>query len=264
MELRSGRASATVELEAGRLASLVVDGLEVLVTDGPKPTRWGSFPMIPWCGRLPFGRLEWEGAVHEFPLNSPPHANHGTTLHQQWTLENEAGGEVTIATPLARPWPFGGRAVQRFTLDDDALTVTATVEAGDRPMPAMIGWHPWFRRDLGRGEPAELTFAAEAVYLTDDDQIPDGSLGPVPPEPWDECFTRVTVPPVLSWAGAAADGADLRLAVESEQHDWVVFTQPDHAICIEPQTGPPNQIHLTPRLATPEEPLVATMTLRWG
>lgn len=264
MQLRSVRASATVELEAGRLSSLQVDGLELLVTDGPKPTRWGSFPMIPWCGRLPFGRLDWEGETHEFPLNSPPHANHGTVMHQHWALESETERAATMATPLAPPWPFGGRATQRFVIDDDALTVTAVVEADDRPMPAMIGWHPWFRRALERGRPAELTFAADAAYRTVDDQIPDGSLGPVPPEPWDHCFTQVTVPPVLTWAGAATDGGDLRLAVESEVTDWVVFTEPDHAICVEPQTGPPNQIHAAPRLVTPDEPLVATMTLRWG
>ena len=57
MELTSAVATAIIEEQGGRLASLVVDGLELLLTEGPKPTRWGSFPMIPWCGRLPLSLI---------------------------------------------------------------------------------------------------------------------------------------------------------------------------------------------------------------
>ena len=44
---------AVVDLEAGgRLASFVVDGRELLVTEGPGPIAWGSFPMVPYAGRV--------------------------------------------------------------------------------------------------------------------------------------------------------------------------------------------------------------------
>ena len=144
MEWQEGPAKARVDLEGGRLVSLCIDDLELLVTAGSKPSRFGSFPMVPWCGRLAHGRLDFQGRVHAFPLTSPPHANHGRAYLQTF----EAAGERTIRTPLIDPWPFGGECLQSFDLSPDALTVTLEVRAGDQPMPAMLGWHPWFLRQL--------------------------------------------------------------------------------------------------------------------
>ena len=44
---RRADATATIELDGGRLASLAVQGHELLVGRAEKATRWGSFPMIP-------------------------------------------------------------------------------------------------------------------------------------------------------------------------------------------------------------------------
>ena len=253
MELRSSTAAATIDEDGGRLASLVIDGLEILVTEGAKPTRWGSFPMIPWCGRLAGGRLSFDGSEHRFPLTSPPHANHGRTHLQRW----EPAGAGVITTDLVDPWPFGGSATQRFELTDRTLTVTAEVRAGDRPMPAMAGWHPWFRRSLERGGPVELAFDAESIYAVDDEQIPTGELVPVPPGPWDACFVGLADDPVLEWPGA------LRVAVRSDFDHWVIYTEPEHALCVEPQSGPPNEFHLDPHVVAAGEALTGSMTLEW-
>ena len=253
MELRSATAVADIDLDGGRLGSLLIDGLEIMVTDGDKPTRWGSFPMIPWCGRLPHGRLDFDDAGYEFPLTSPPHANHGRTHLQRWT--EIADG--TIRTELGEPWPFGGHAVQRFGVTDHSFAVTAEVHAGDRSMPAMAGWHPWFRRTLDRGAPAEVSFDATSIYAVDDDQIPTGELVPVPPGPWDACFVGLAGDPVIDWPGA------LRLTVSSTFDHWVIFTKPDHALCVEPQSGPPNEFHLAPHTLGPGEALIGSMTFTW-
>ena len=95
---RRADATATIELDGGRLASLAVHGHELLVGRAEKATRWGSFPMIPWCGRLPFGRLSFGGHDYEFPLNSPPHANHGI-------IENEPHRVAFSARPTSSSWP---------------------------------------------------------------------------------------------------------------------------------------------------------------
>lgn len=253
MELRSDIATATIHENGGRLASLVIDGLEVMLTEAEKPTRWGSFPMIPWCGRLPNGRLELNGEAHTFPLTSPPHANHGRTHLQEWE-QVEPG---VLRTELGDPWPFGGHAIQRFELTDSAFTVTAEVHAGDLPMPAMAGWHPWFRRTLDRGAPAELQFHAESIYAVDDDQVPTGELASVPAGPWDACFVGLAEDPVITWPGALA------LTVSSTFDHWVIFTKPEHALCVEPQSGPPNEFHLTPRMLAAGESLIGSMTFDW-
>ena len=254
LSLRTGATEGTVDLEGGRLASLKVHGHELLVTEGTKPSRYGSFPMTPWCGRLAHGRLTFGGTTHELPLTSPPHANHGRGYLQTWT---EVGPGV-IRTDLGPPWPFGGHVIQRFELGETSLTTTLEVHADAEPMPAMAGWHPWFRRQLDVGEPARLTFAATSIYETDEHQIPTGRLLPAPAPPWDECFVDVTEGPAITWPGA------LRLAFGSTFDHWVVFTQPDHALCVEPQSGPPNQVNRDPLLARPGEPLVGKMTWTWS
>ena len=74
MQITSERATLTIDAEdGGRVSSLVVNDMELLVTEGAKPTRWGSFPMAPWAGRLGFARLYFDGRTHEFPVTSAPH-----------------------------------------------------------------------------------------------------------------------------------------------------------------------------------------------
>ncbi len=253
LALRSTRASAFVDFDGGRLASLVVDGLELLITEADRPSRWGSFPMVPWCGRLPNGVLTFEGQTYELPLTSPPHANHGRAFLQMW----HAIDDVTLATDLVDPWPFGGHVEQRFTLSDTALTIEIEIRAADQTMPVMAGWHPWFRRRLGRGGEAELHFEGGMAYVTTDHHIPMGGVVALPEPPWDHCIVGLEAPPVIEWPGA------LRLTIASTFDHWVIFTEPEHALCVEPQSGPPNQFHLDPRVLQPGQRFVGSMTLEW-
>jgi hypothetical protein len=99
-------------VSGGRIASFVVDGHELLLTDGPAPMGWGSFPMAPYAGRIRDGRFEFRGRQHELPLLMPPHAIHGTVLDRPWRVVDHRA----ITTELGPSWPFGGRAVQQFEL----------------------------------------------------------------------------------------------------------------------------------------------------
>lgn len=247
------RAQATIALAAGRLASLVVDGHELLVTEADKPTRWGSFPMVPWCGRLKFGELSFEGASWNFPITSAPHANHGTAMHTTWTSDQPGH----LRAELGEPWPFGGHVEQRFELTDTSLTVHMSVHAGERAMPAQMGWHPWYRRQLDAGGALELDFAADSIYETDGEQIPTGRIIDAPPGPWDETFINVTQTPVLRWPGA------LTVRLTSNFDHWVVFTELDHAVAIEPQSGAPNDLNRAPHILAPGQSLSGWMTLSW-
>ena len=253
-ELTSARATARIDLLAGRLGSLVVDGMELLLTEGEKPTRWGSFPMVPWCGRLDHGLLTFEGADYRFPPTSGAHANHGTAMHQTWT---QTGGSE-IETDLGEHWTFGGSVTQRFEVTDESFTVHMTVTADELAMPAQMGWHPWYRRELDRGAPLEIDFAAGQIYETNDDQIPTGQLIAVPEGPWDETFIDVTQTPILRWGDA------LTVALSSNFDHWVVFTQPEHAVAIEPQSGAPNDLNRAPHVLQPGESLSGWMTLTWA
>ncbi len=250
-------AKATVDLQGGRLASLEIEGNEVLVTDGPKPTRWGSFPMVPWCGRLPEGRLDYADNVYEFPMTNPGFANHGLVHLQEWSVIQHSDSVLKIGTQLDSPWVFGGAVTQRFEMDDNAMLIEVQVEAGEWAMPVMAGWHPWFRRQLDVGEQAELRVEPGRQYQLDDRQVPTGALVEVGPQPWDDCFVDLSAPPTISWPGA------FDLTISSSFDHWVIFTEPEHAICVEPQSGPPNEINRSPHIISPGERFCGWMGVTW-
>ena len=236
----------------GRIASLIVDGVELLVTGtaDDHPMLWGSFPMVPWAGRVRQGRFRYDAMGHHLPRNLEPHSIHGTGYVAVW----ERLDDGSIRHGLRPDWPFGGHAIQRFALDDAGLTCAIEVHAERHPMPAMAGWHPWFRR------PVELSFSADHMYGRDDDGVPDGTLVAVPPGPWDDCFTGVSAPPLLRWPGGPT------VTITSSCDHWVVYDEPSHAVCVEPQTGPPDEFNLRGAAMTtvaPGAPLVAWMRLSW-
>lgn len=246
--------SAVVDLVAGgRVASLVVDGHELLKTAGDGPITWGSFPMVPFAGRVRDATLVFDGVTFSLPATLPPHAIHGTVLDRPWAVV----GESTIATELGPDWPFGGRAVQSFELGADHLTCRIELHA-DEPMPASIGWHPYFlRRPTGVEAPVELHFDAGSMLVRDAAGIATDETVEPGPRPWDDCFLELRRPPVLRWPGF------LELTVESDCPAWVVYTAPEDAICVEPQTAPPNAVNTHPTVVLPGEPLIAEMTWRW-
>ncbi|MGH8983498.1 MAG: aldose 1-epimerase [Acidimicrobiia bacterium] len=238
----------------GRLVSLTVDGLDLLFTPSVDDHNFGAFPMAPWAGRVRRGCFTFAGRDYELPCNHPPHAIHGVARDHPW--RDERGGVMSVDLPP--PWPFGGNVVQRLDLTPDALTMTMEVHAGERPMPASCGWHPWWARHLGRGEPLELDLHAGAMYRKDDDDIAVDELVPIGPHPWDDCFTELGDPPaVLRWPGA------ITLTLETSCPCVVAFDQPENAICVEPQTHPPDALNLGPAVVMPGEPLVASCRWSW-
>lgn len=258
LSLQGPTAQVLIDPEAGgRIEQLTVEGLDLLVERRDSPTQWGCFPMAPFAGRLRRGRFSWRGKEYELPQNKAPHAIHGTTFDRPWDVVEASATIATLRIELADPWPFGGHVTQEFRLGDDSLHLRMEVHCGDEPMPASCGWHPWFKRQLERGGPVELEFEAGAMYVRDDEGIPTGTLVPPPTGPWDDCFTDMVRPPVLCWPGA------LEVGLESHCPAWVIFTEPDHAVCVEPQTGPPDDFNLDPATAAPGDPVLATARFAW-
>ena len=247
-------------LDGGRISSLVVRGSELLLTEGAEPIMWGSFPMVPFAGRIRNGRFRFDGRDVQLGLNHPPDAIHGSVFERGWQVDDPA----TLSIDLGPEWPFAGRVVQRFALRDDGLEVSLRLTC-DEPMPAALGWHPWFRRRLSGSDgrpaapsaPVELHLDAAWMYVRDGDGIPTGELVEPPAGPWDDCFTGLRSAPRLIWPGV------LGLELMSSADHWVVYDEPRDAVCIEPQTAPPDFVTIAPSTTLPGEPLVATMTWRW-
>lgn len=252
--LEAGDVRATIlPDDGGRVGSLVVGGRELLVTGDPDQKRWGSYPMVPFAGRIRDGRFSFRGASHQLPLGSPPHAIHGVVWDRPWRVEDAH----TLSIDLDERWPYRGRAVQRLTLDENEMTFQLTLEAAEA-MPATIGWHPWFRRVIDSGSPPVVVdFAADEMLVRDPSGMPSGERVAPPPGPWDDAFTGVHRDPAVVWPGL------LRLTLSSSCRWWVVYTQPEHAVCVEPQSGPPDAVNGTPQVVEPGSPLRHTMRWRW-
>ena len=265
--LTSGAAEAVLDPAAGgRIAALRIDGLAVLMAEGWGPLGWGCYPMVPWAGRLRDGILAWRGEEHRFPAHLlPPHAIHGTLVETAWTVAGASPSEATLTADLVSPWPFGGHAVHRVALSPTALRATLEVHAADRPMPAIVGWHPWFPRVLHDAAGAVVGGAvvvdldAGGMLRRGPDGLPDGEvLRPIPPEPWDDCFVDVAGMPGVHWPGA------LEVRIASEGPFWVVYTEREDGVCVEPQTGPPDGLNSGAcAVVEPGVPLVAGMTISW-
>jgi aldose 1-epimerase len=209
--------------------------------------------MAPWAGRIRHGTFAFDGATHRLPIRLPPHAIHGTVLDRRWQVV----GEGVVAADLGPEWPFAGIAIQQFELSEGALTCRLEVRA-DEPMPASLGWHPWFvRRPAGVPAELELELDAGAMYERDEEGIATTHRVVPPAGPWDDCFTDLRRPPVLCWPGF------LELIVESDCPDWVVYTAPEDALCVEPQTAPPDALNRQPAIVRPGRPVTAEMTWRW-
>jgi aldose 1-epimerase len=252
--LTAGDAEAVVQPgNGGRVGGLRVGGVELL----RQGDRFGCFPMVPWCGRIRDGKFRDGAVVHQMPLNAPPHAIHGTVRDGAWRIARRSDDEAVLTYDLVDPWPYPGRVTQVFALTEDALTLTMSVETYDSSFPAQIGWHPWFNRTLN-GAAVQLDFAPAWQLERGDDHLPTGSRVEPEPGPWDDCFQMPGgVDVTLTWPG------QFEVKVTSPEEWVVVYDEQDAAVCVEPQTGPPNGLNTLPRLVTPLEPLEATTTWSW-
>jgi galactose mutarotase-like enzyme len=157
------------------------------------------------------------------------------------------------------PWPFACRVVHRVTLAADGSSVSLVLEvhADDGPMPASCGWHPWWRR------PVVASFDASMMWRRDFEGIPDGTFV-LPPAsgPLDDCFTGLRAAPVLTFDGGGP--RPVVVTMDTACRQLVVFDERDDAVCVEPQTHPPDALNLGPAVVVPGSPLVAAVALRFG
>ncbi|MDY1034004.1 aldose epimerase [Stenotrophomonas sp. CFBP8980] len=253
--LRAGRVAIALAPEAGgRIAQMRYDDVDWLVGECEGRAAvigWGCYPMVPWAGRIRRGRFSFDGKDFVLPANLGAHAIHGVGFTRPWQIDHldAATATLSLALPEDRHWPFGGVATQAVRVLPDGLDLRLAVQAGDRAMPAVIGWHPWFRK------PDQLLFSPRAMYPRDGEGIATlPCVSPVP-GPWDDCF--------INQAEVTLEYAGQRLRLRADTDHWVVYDGAAHASCLEPQTGPPDGFTLLPRRLVAGERLELRFGLRW-
>jgi aldose 1-epimerase len=239
----------------GRVAQITCDDVEWLVGHDEKHQAmiaWGSYPMLPWVGRIRHGRFQFQERAYQLPLNLGAHAIHGVAFALPWWIDDHSPTHIDLSLPLPEDehWPFGGHARQRIEVGEDRLRTTLSLTAGEKAMPAAIGWHPWFRK------PDRLDFAPTRMYPRDAEGIAHLPLTEPSPAPWDDCFIN-DKPVVIHRAGQ-------RVRLTSNCDHWVVYDETNHATCIEPQSGPPDAFNLAPlQQLSPGSTMSAWFELAW-
>lgn len=257
--LRAGDSALTVTPgNGGRMVSLHVGDLDVLGRGGPRLVDWGCYAMAPYAGRVRGGRLGWDGATHQLAIQAAPHAMHGVTVDRSWDVVEAGERSLTLRCGFDSRWPWAGHAVQHVELTEAGVLARLEVRAERDAMPAWCGFHPWFSRRLGRGDPVRLDLRSGGILRRDADGMPTDEVVDVPPGPWDDCFVDVAWPVTLTWPDALA------LAVSADVGCAVVFDAKPDAVCVEPQSAPPNAAELgRAATVTPQVPLALTMRWQW-
>lgn len=241
----------------GRIAQIKFDGAEWLAAhrdDNAAAIAWGSYPLLPWAGRVRHGRFAFDGVEHRLPINLGAHAIHGVGFVLPWQVDVHTPSllELSLQLPRDERWPFGGSARQRIEVRDDALQLDLAVTAADVAMPLpVLGWHPWFLK------PERIEFAPQAMYPRDAEGIATLPPGPPSAGPWDDCF--------VNHKAVVLHRGEQRLRLLSDCKDWVVYDEPAVTTCVEPQSGPPDAFNLLPQARLePRQTRAAWFTLEWS
>ena len=263
-------ADMTVVIDPGlgaRAVSWRVDGVELLASRSTNPVEHGMYPMAPWAGRLRGNAVMADGHRVDLPITYEPWALHGTVVARAASSvavdEMATGVVATFDSHPEWPWPMSVGIGWR--IDGRVLEADIVVTALESAFPAVVGWHPWFRRRLDRGGPAEWTLAATRRLQRGDDHLPTGDAVAYRPEdgPFDDAFHVPDGRARIAWPGA------LTIDVASDGDWYVVFDELAEMLCLEPQSGPPDGLTAVGRppaygplrMAEPGTPL--TLTTRW-
>ena len=255
--LRAGPAQAVLRPKAGgrvcRLSLARPDGQAVPVlypyeAEGVDPVNWGKggiYPLVPYSGRISNARLQGPGGVVELQPhpNALPHSLHGHGHVRPWTAlpsTRPDRAELSLATAADAAWPWAIEALASYELQPGALHMEMTLtvgEGGPGPMPAGVGWHPFF---LHRPE-ARLRFAAGTRWRAGPDFVPQapqaqsaaeqhGTPRPLPEGPITADFS--------DWHGPfdleLPSGDVLRLEAEAAPHLVLHRTAALNYLCVEP------------------------------
>lgn len=206
--LRLTQSEMTVAIspeQGGGIVSFDAFGEAVLMpAAGPilAPTDPAAFTLVPYCNRIADGQaMCGVSSINLKPnLEGEPHPLHGEGWLLPWRVENAADQTAVLKlsyVPLAGRWPWAFEATQRYELADGQLTHAMSVQnKSDSPMPAGIGFHPYFLNEPG----ATLKAAVRGVWQANEAQLPTvhetlPQGGPWlgggfdPDEPLDHCFT---------------------------------------------------------------------------
>ena len=218
--------------------------------DNP-PLNACNFHMLPYSNRIRDARFSHDEQDHILD-HVDEHAIHGALRKLKWRVneqsEHNVSAEFDSRSDGAITWPWPIHAKVSYTLTQNTLTSVMTLtNLGTTSMPAGMGWHPYFCRQIAGAEPS-LTIPVEGVYPdTEGDCLPVGAAIALPKalqfsaarrldsaQRIDHCLSGFKGPATLAWPEA---GITLRMHA-SENCGHLVLYNPDEAFfAVEPVTN---------------------------
>ena len=248
LRIGNGPMEAVLLPEAGaRLHRLRAFGQDLLRTPADaddhlrEPFLWGGYVMAPWCNRIAPGATDVHGrTVHLEPNFADGSAIHGQVYAMPWS---EAGPATLAVRAGADGWPWAYEVTLAAEVHDTRLSLRwRLTNLADEPMPAGIGFHPWWRRPVQVRVPGGLAYASNVRPAAEPEQVSGAfdlrSLRE-PADGLDGTWTHASGSPVeLAWpelglrASISASGSARYVAVATPR-DF-------DAIALEPQTHAPD------------------------
>jgi len=215
------------------------------------PRNYSAFPMVPFVGRIHNGQFECDGTAIELPKNLPPepHAIHGHGWHAAWKLESETADTASLVyNHTADAWPWDYTARQAFELNENGLTIRLSVtNHSDAPMPAGLGWHPYFPRDKAiltvptAREWAPVSSTGNDIPQVGPPTIDLSACKPVEALTIDTTFSVSEPTITIVWPTHS-----IRLTSDSVFTHATVYVPPgEDFFCAEPITHAPNAVNST-------------------
>ena len=215
--------------------------------------------MAPWTGRVRHGRFTFGGVDYQLPLNKPPHAIHGTVRDHEWTVESGAGCERLDRDPVAS----ARRPVAVRRPRDNALRAHRRRAAPDLRDPCR--GRARCPRSAGgtRGGAATRAVVNRSRSSCTRGRCTGATTKASRRASWSRSHRRrgTTASPTSARPRRFSTGPARRRSRSRRTARASSFSpNPSAAICVEPESGPPDQFNLSPRVVRPGEPLVARRT----
>ncbi|MER3375100.1 MAG: aldose 1-epimerase [Allomuricauda sp.] len=216
---------ATVGIDAGELASFVVNGHEFVHQKGSPGWRSSDTEMFPIIGPV-----NEAGFNVQVPRGNAVQDQHGLLRELDYELRSQTDDSAVFAkqyqagTPIKNSkfpekspkqwlmWPYSFGFEKSFSLKDQTLEITFTI-SGERDMPFMLGYHPAFK--LHSTNP---TIIADQQKISLDEVLEVGNRAL-----FVENCTSITL----------QDEKDITIETEGFGH-FMCWTEVRNMVCIEP------------------------------
>ncbi len=210
------------------------------------PFEVGSFALVPYSNRLFEGRLLTPDGSLTVPCNAAGIDTpvHGLGWRTPWRMGHAEPKKLSVHYEHAADahWPFTHACEQLLALSDGAVRLSLRlINLGDRPMPAGLGFHPWFALTEG----SRLRFEAATVWMQDARGRPTLAVSPKQDERFDFSQWRSAQTVEQNhchsgWSGQAElllpqHGLALTLSASPSLGHLMVYRKPGQPwLCLEP------------------------------